>query len=174
MSDAIAWPHVKALWLADTLSAPADPVAFRLCAVMKDGTADRLLMTDTNATLLRQAAHRLSAEKDVPFDDWTRPKPPGLSPSEFFTDYLRDSLAEDDEPRLPRGGVADACFLAGDDAETFRATLAGIVFAAVGEMVREGHGPHDAKECADFCARDEQDRFRALCDANGRDRTVKL
>lgn len=174
MSGAIAWSHVKALWLADTLSAPADPVTFRLCAVMEDGNTDRLLMTDTNATLLRQAAHRLSAEKDIPFDDWTRPKPPGLSPSDFFADYLRDSLAEEDEPRLPRGGVADACFLAGDDAKTFRATLRGIVVDAVREMVKEGFETHDARECADFCAVNENDRFRALCDANGRDRSVTL
>jgi len=68
---------------------------------------------------------------------------------------------------MSRAGVADGCFLAGNDAETFRETLAGIAFAAVEVMAGKGHDMAEAKACADFCATNERDRFRALCDAKG-------
>jgi len=77
---------------------PADPVMFRLALIMKDETTEDL-QRDASAALLRQIALRISAERDIPLDDWTRPIPPGGTLSDSFTNYLRASLTADDEPR---------------------------------------------------------------------------
>lgn len=177
--DLIDWPSVRTIWLSDLFGPSENPTSFILNVVLFDGTYIDLARS-IDAPELRKVANRLSAVHDKPFDDWTRPLHPILTPDEFYLSVLRALLAEDEEvlpidPTRKTGGLADHCFLNGHDTEAFRETLAGAQARAVLAIFqKETHDPVVVMECADDVSERCRERYRILCDANGkgRERTI--
>ena len=173
--DRIIWADIRNVWLSDACGPAEAPTTFILSAIATDGSYLEILKS-TDAPELRKVANRLSAVHDKPFDDWTRPLYPILTPDEFYLSVLKALLAEDEEvlpidPNRKTGGLADHCFLNGHDTEAFRETLASAQARAVLAIFQEEtHDPVEVMECADDVSERCRERYRILCDANGRER----
>jgi len=169
-SDTIEWSRARALWLHAHAQAVGETVHFLLTVAMPSDVYIEIGRGEDCAKL-RQFAAALSARQDVPFDDWTRPRPARLSPDEFSLAVIRMTLSDDDGDGTPKersGTIADGCWLRGCADAVFADLLETAVTNAVKTVAHEGeHTPEDIAEAGAHLSEHEWERWAVLCTANG-------